>query len=51
MNRLKAALAALALVLVLTPSLSAQTVRVRDLTVTGADIPVRLQGFGLVVGL
>ncbi|NNM34631.1 MAG: flagellar basal body P-ring protein FlgI [Gemmatimonadetes bacterium] len=28
-----------------------QTVRVRDLTVAEADIPVRLQGFGLVVGL
>ncbi|MDH3222814.1 MAG: flagellar basal body P-ring protein FlgI [Gemmatimonadota bacterium] len=28
-----------------------QTVRVRDLTVAESDIPVRLQGFGLVVGL
>ncbi|MGI9626405.1 MAG: flagellar basal body P-ring protein FlgI [Longimicrobiales bacterium] len=32
-------------------ALSAQTVRVKDLTVAEADIPVRMQGFGLVVGL
>lgn len=31
--------------------LVAQTVRVRDLTMAQAEIPVRLQGFGLVVGL
>ena len=31
--------------------LAGQTVRIRDLTVAEADIPVRLQGFGLVVGL
>lgn len=37
--------------LVMAGPLDAQTVRVRDLTVAEADIPVRLQGYGLVVGL
>jgi flagellar P-ring protein precursor FlgI len=39
------------LALVLPDAGLSQTVRVRDLTVVEADIPVRLQGFGLVVGL
>lgn len=32
-------------------SLGAQETRIRDLTVSGGDIPVRLLGYGLVVGL
>jgi flagellar P-ring protein precursor FlgI len=34
-----------------TSGLSAQEVRVRDLTVAERDVPVRLMGYGLVVGL
>ena len=33
------------------PALRAQETRIRDLTVSGGDIPVRLLGYGLVVGL
>lgn len=35
----------------LSQSLGAQSTRIRDLTVSGGDIPVRLLGYGLVVGL
>lgn len=39
------------LLLLLAPALSAQTERVGDLTVHGGDVPIRLTGYSLVVGL
>ena len=44
-------LTALLLALVVASRLLAQETRIRDLTVSGGDIPVRLVGYGLVVGL
>lgn len=50
--RSRAASLAGLLALVVAPALAgAQEVRIRDLTVSGGDIPVRLMGYGLVVGL
>lgn len=52
MSRSPAFVAALALLALLSPAgIRAQNVRIRDLTVSGGDIPVRLMGYGLVVGL
>src|SRR5690606_22790207 len=45
-----ALLAALA-VLLLPRTAAGQEVRIRDLTLAGGDVPVRLVGYGLVVGL
>lgn len=44
-------LAALAVVILSAPAVSGQQTRIRDLTVFSGDIPVRLVGYGLVVGL
>jgi flagellar P-ring protein FlgI len=44
-------LAALALAAALAAPLSAQSVRVRDLVTVERDVPVRLMGYGIVVGL
>lgn len=51
MNTLRRIVAAVAALGVAAGAVQAQDVRVRDLTVAGGDIPVRLMGYGLVVGL
>ncbi len=51
MSRPVATLALLALAAGLTGSAAAQSVRVKDLVTVERDVPVRLMGYGLVVGL
>lgn len=51
MTTLRGALLLSALCLAGSGELRAQEARIRDLTVAGGDIPVRLMGYGLVVGL
>jgi flagellar P-ring protein precursor FlgI len=50
-GRWRAATAAFALTCALAGSASAQDVRIRDLTMMQGDVPLRLMGYGLVVGL
>lgn len=44
-------LVALAVVILSAPAASGQLTRIRDLTVFAGDIPVRMVGYGLVIGL
>lgn len=51
MKTLRIALALLVLGALGAGAAAAQDARIRDLTVAGGDVPVRLMGYGLVVGL
>jgi flagellar P-ring protein precursor FlgI len=50
-NHLRAALVALLLAALAPCAVAAQDVRIRDLTQQGQTVPVRLMGYGIVIGL